>query len=191
MESLTMLINNEKKILVWRPFKNYSSSLLKYLGSYRVFKTDRFISVHGPVPFLENDLNTPNEEPALGHTNWLPEKASSYLKLLPIRNPYDRVVSQWKFSLNFNQIDFDEWLLECSKQLIQLPVSKVYRYDHLIRVEDIENELRKFDLFNEDHEFPHINKSEPVEGFKLTEKQRDMIYYLHYHDFLHGGYDKN
>ena len=186
-----MLINHEKKILVWRPFKNYSSSLVAYLSRVSIFGKEKFMSTHGPVPFLVNDSKNSESMPTLGHTNWLPEQASNYIKLLPIRNPYDRVVSQWMWGLKKGgSYSFDDWLLIHSKQLIQFPVTKIYKYDHLIHVEDMENELRKFELFKEDHKFPHINKSAPIDDFQLTQKQKDMIYYLHYSDFVEGGYEK-
>jgi hypothetical protein len=186
-----MLINNKKEILVWQPFKNYSTSIGKYLLNNKIFNENKFIFVQGPVPYLAKDVKEPDAEPGLGHTNWFPKRSTNYLKLLPIRDPYSRVVSQWKQALkNFKDIEFDEWLMIHSKQLIKFPVTKIYEYDELIRVEDIENELRKFHLFNEDYTFPHSNKSDIRNDFQLTQKQKDMIYYLHYSDFIEGGYEK-
>ena len=66
----------------------------------------------------------PEHEPSLGHTNWFPKRATTYTKILPIRNPYSRAVSQWKHALKYNDgLSFDEWLFRHSKQLIQFPVS--------------------------------------------------------------------
>ena len=186
-----MLVNNKKKIVVWQPFKNYSTSLVGYLANSKIFGSDRFLFVQGPVPYLDNDVRRPEHEPSLGHTNWLPKRATNYTKILPIRNPYDRAISQWKHALaNFKNLEFDEWLMIHSKQLIKFPVTKVYKYDKLIKVENIEQELKDLSLFNDEHEFPHSNKSEVDESFQLDQRQKDLIYYLHYSDFIEGEYEK-
>jgi len=185
-----MLINDSKKMLVWQPFKNYSTSLANYLTSYRIFRQQRFVFAQGPVPYLDNDVLEPEHEPSLGHTNWFSKRATDYTKILPIRNPYSRAVSQWKHALKYNnELSFDEWLLRHSKQLIKFPVSKVYRYDKLIKVENIEQELKNLSLFNDEYDFPHNNKSDDVD-FELNEDHKKLIYFLHYSDFQAGGYSK-
>ena len=163
----------------------------RYLCSPKIFGKERFIYVEGPAPCLPSDI-TPDGGPSLGHTNWLPDRYRNYLKLLPIRNPYDRVVSQWRWGLNLGEdYSFDEWLMIHSKQLIMFAVTKVYYpFDKIIRVEDIEDELRELGLLNGNHDFPHFNKSDVRNDFQLTQKQKDMIYYLHYSDFIEGGYEK-
>ena len=185
-----MLINNNRKMLVWQPFKNYSTSLADYLTSNRIFRQQRFVFVQGPVPYLENDVLESEHEPSLGHTNWFPKRATGYTKILPIRNPYFRVVSQWKHALKYSDgLSFDEWLLRHSKQLIQFPVSKMYRYDKLIKVENIEQELKDLSLFNNEYDFPHNNKSDDVD-FELNQEHKKLIYFLHQSDFEAGGYSK-
>ena len=185
-----MLINKKKKIIVWQPFKNYSTSISRYLCSYTVFGSEKFKFVQGPVPYLPNDVVEPEDEPSLGHTNWLPKKAINFQKLLPIRNPYDRAISQWKFAKAGKPVSFDEWLMEDSKQLIKFPVTKLYEYDELIKVENIEKELGRFNLFKEEHAFPYANKSADDTSFDLNQYQKDLIYYLHHEDFVKGGYKK-
>lgn len=156
-----MLINNSKKVLIWQPFKNYSTSIANYLTSRKFFGPDRFIFVQGPVPYLPNDVRQPDHEPALGHTNWLSERSTVYIKVLPIRNPYDRALSQWKHAIKTNpSLSFDDWLMIHSKQLIKFPVTKLYKYDKLLKVEDVENGLRELNLFKEEYPFPHSNKSD-------------------------------
>ena len=185
-----MLINNSKQMLVWQPFKNYSTSLLNYLCCHKVFKHKKFIFAQGPVPYFVTDVSRPEHEPSLGHTNWLSKRTASYTKVLPIRNPYNRTVSQWKHAIKTNpSLSFDDWLMIHSKQLIKFPVTKIYEYDILLRVEDIENGLRELNLFKDEHPFPHSNKSDDID-FTLTQYHKDMIYYLHYSDFIEGGYDK-
>ena len=44
-------------------------------------------------------------------------------------------------------------------------------------------------LLKEEHPFPHSNKSDDLD-FTLTQYHKDMIYYLHYSDFVEGGYEK-
>ena len=186
-----MLINNKKKILIWQPFKNYSTSLADYMTNYRIFGNGRFLFAQGPVPYLASDVTEPDHEPGLGHTNWLPARCTNYLKLLPIRNPYDRVISQWKNALkDWGNIEFDEWLMTHSKQLIMSPVTKMYKYEKLIKVENIQDELQQLGLWSGEHEFPHNNKSDIQDGFKLNQSQKDIIYYFHYSDFVEGGYEK-
>ena len=185
-----MLISKKKKIIVWQPFKNYSTSLLRYLANSKIFGEDRFSFVQGPVPYFDNDAKEFHHLPSLGHTNWLPKSATEYTKILPIRNPYSRVISQWKEGLKYDaDLSFDTWFLIHSKQLIQAPVTKLYQYDKLLKVEDIEQELRNLSLFNEDYAFPHNNKSEHND-FELSEKHKEIIYHVHYSDFDEGGYDK-
>ena len=185
-----MLINKEKKIIVWQPFKNYSTSIANYLTSNRIFGKEKFIFVQGPVPYFHGDTKSFDHLPSLGHTNWLPETATEYTRILPIRNPYSRVVSQWKEGLKYDSnLDFDHWFLVHSKQQIQFPVTKLYRYDKLIKVENIEQELRDLSLFNEEHEFPHSNKSDDSD-FELSERHKEIIYHMHYSDFDEGQYEK-
>ena len=196
-----MLINKERELIVWQPLKNYSTSLNKYLCSYRVFGKERFKFVQGPVPYLPNDVLNPENEPSLGHTNWYPKRAINFKKLLPIRNPYDRAISQWKFTISKGEnVSFNKWLMVHSKQLIKFPVTKLYEYDELIKVENIEQELKRFDLFKEECPFPHLNESwksadsknygVDFSSFKLSQQQKDLIYYLHHEDFVKGEYEK-
>ena len=84
-EVLTYTLQNSKNILVWQPFKNYSTSIANYLTSHKVFGFDKFVFVQGPVPYLPNDVAQPEHEPALGHTNWFSKRATNYTKVLPIR----------------------------------------------------------------------------------------------------------
>jgi hypothetical protein len=187
-----MLINEKLEMIVWQPFKNYSTSLAKYLVDHRVFgRGNQFKFVQGPVPYLDNDLKEFDRAPSLGHTNWFPKVSTHYTKVLPIRNPYDRVISQWKHALKYDGgLSFDDFLFNNSKQIIQFPATKVYKYDKLIKVENIEQELKDLSLFNDKYNFPHENKSKESDNFQLEEKQKELIYYLHYNDFQTGGYDK-
>ena len=40
------------------------------------------------------------------------------------------------------------------------PVTKMYKYEQLIKVEHIQHELEQLGLWNSEHEFPHNNKSD-------------------------------
>ena len=70
------------------------------------------------------------------------------------------------------------------------PVTKMYKYEQLIKVEHIQHELEQLGLWNSEHEFPHNNKSDIQDDFKLNQSQKDIIYYFHYSDFVEGGYEK-
>ena len=65
----------------------------------------------------------------------------------------------------------------------------MYRYDKLIKVENIEQELKDLSLFNDEYDFPHNNKSDDVD-LELNEEHKKLIYFLHQSDFEAGGYSK-
>ena len=65
----------------------------------------------------------------------------------------------------------------------------MYKHDKLIKVENIEQELKDLSLFKENYKFPHNNKSDEVD-FELNEEHKKLIYFLHQSDFEAGCYSK-
>lgn len=177
-----MIVNHQTKVIIWQPFKNYSFSIDSF------FRTE-----HGFEHIDGNQLSYSFNKTGYGrHTHYVPDNVKCYKKFLPIRNPYNRVMSQWKFSIKHgNTLNFDDWLLRAGNNPIMYPVTKLYDFDHLIHVEQICEELYNYrnilGIIRPIVEFPHINMSE-VSNPILTQEQKDFIYYFHYSDFLTGSY---
>lgn len=173
-----MLINHLKKIVIWTPFKNYSSSLNMYL------RQRGFIMTFGPQATIGHEKNR-----LTTHTNELMSGLEDYELILPIRNPYKRVVSQWKYHCAVsNKISFEEWFWKLSRAAIMLPVTRLYKYTRLIKVENIEQELKDLNLYY--GAFSKINESSKDLSHALSEQEKELIYYLHYEDFIAGNYEK-
>ena len=192
-----MIVNRKDKFAIFLPFKNYSNSLIDFfVTSCRTLCYVRYI---GDVPCYSW------EKPLYSnaHTCVCPEliMGKEWKRYLPIRNPYDRVISQWKWHLQRgdDQPEFEDWLMLHSKQAVSMPVTKVYsNYTDIIKCENIKNEIFNNDLMpiGPDREkqillFPHSNKSKIKKPpMQLTRRQQEIIYYFHYEDFLVGGYSK-
>lgn len=78
-----------------------------------------------------------------------------------------------------------------------MPVTVIYRdYDCVIRVENLEEELEKHNLIvyhpstNERLPIPHKNKTEDKVEMDLSPEHAELIYFLHYEDFVAGGYER-
>lgn len=179
-----MIVNHKTKVIIWQPFKNYSFSIDSF-----------FRAEHGFEHIDGSQLTHSFNETGYGrHTHYASDDIKHYKRFLPIRNPYNRVMSQWKFSIKHgNKLDFDNWLLRAGNNPIMYPVTKLYKFDHLIHTEQIFEELYNLKevlgIERQIIEFPHLNKSEynnPI----LTQSQKDFIYYFHYSDFLTGNYKR-
>jgi hypothetical protein len=147
----------------------------------------------GPNP----DYNFHTNAKVNRHTAYVPQDLrNGFARYLPIRNPYDRVISQYHWHLKVcDHISFDEWLMVHSKQPICMPVTTIYeKYDHLLHTENMTDEMRKYGLLivrnNEELEFPRENVTQNKQKIDLTPIQKDYIYFLHYSDFVAGGYPK-
>lgn len=182
-----MIVNDQTRVVIWQPFKNYSSSINSFFTSCD--HKERFY-------FVKSRQCTHNVDEFRdgGHGHMLPEKYSSYKRYLPIRNPYDRTISQWKYYVkNDGKLNFDEWLKHAASQPIMYPVTRIYAYDYLIVVESIHEDLSRYGqdigITRPLCDFPHMNRS-VSENPILTQSQKDFIYYFHYLDFLAGSYNR-
>lgn len=182
-----MIVNEKTEIIIWQPFKNYSTSINRFFAQHHSnFKIIKNLKLPDNITYSDRKYSS--------HGHELPTRYENYTKFLPVRNPYERVISQWKYYIKEGgDFNFDEWLLTCSTQPIMYPVTKIYKYDILIKVELLYEELRKYKetlgIQRPLHEFPHLNKSD-IEDPILTQPQKDFIYYFHYSDFNEGGYSR-
>ena len=78
-----------------------------------------------------------------------------------------------------------------------MPVTVVYRdHDCVIRVENLEEVLENHNLIvyhpstKERIPIPHKNKTENNHEINLSPEHAELIYFLHYEDFVAGGYTK-
>ena len=86
-----MYLNHQSELLIWEPYKNYSSSINEFLHDLY-----GWVRIFGEQPFVHSD------DVIVGaHTNTIPTvaKIKDFRMFLPLRNPYDRVLSQWKYSI--------------------------------------------------------------------------------------------
>jgi len=200
-----MLHSPRKKVIIYQPFKNASTSLGRFF-----LQSPYFQEILGEHPNWNVDkIEVPQEfeRPHGSHTHvwfsWRLQDFKEYDVYVPIRNPYDRTVSMYKFYLqhctkkNINPLGFSDWLLREFKQPIHLPVTQVYNYTQLIKVEQIEEDVSKLvekhDIFFRRtalKQFPHNNKSQEIEEIKMTQFEKDVIYFWHYQDFINGGYER-
>lgn len=188
-----MIVNRKNKFVIFMPFKNYSNSLLAFFTKWSCYT--RYV---GDCPHFSW------ESPLFvnPHTATCPQlvMGEEWRRYLPIRNPYDRVISQWKWHIQTGEeLEFNDWLMTHSKQAVSMPVTKVYpHHTDLLKCENIIDEIfNNQDLYfgpNREKQiqlFPHSNKSKikkpPVE---LTQRQQEIIYYYHYEDFVAGEYSK-
>ena len=178
-----MLVNYEKKTIIVTPFKNFSTTLEK------IFSDQNWRKIYGSHPHISGEnLGFPDLYDK--HNNVVSQifLDDGYEIILPIRNPYDRVASFWKHSqMVYGDIIFDKWFFEDSKYACCLPVTRTYKYHHLVRVENLTEDFESLDIKIDF--VPHLNKS-VKKSQEFTDIQKEQIYYLHYEDFKNGGYEK-
>ena len=184
-----MITNHVRECLIYTPFKNCSSSLHNYFR-----KRPPFNSTLGPHPAY----NDGRHERSGKHTAWLSPEWSDWKKFLPLRNPFDRVRSMyWWHISKHEELEFDEWFDIHMKQPVCEPVIKIYfAYDHIIRCEHIEDDLREHGLLLETPKgaeipFPRNNVTNPPRRIEFTQRQRDIIYWFHIEDFVAGNYPRD
>lgn len=167
-----MLVNYERQVAIFTPFKNYSVSIHTY------FEVDReWIMCIGPQPF--DGLIGP-------HANVVATWWKGWELWLPIRNPYDRVVSMWRYQCSIDgEMPWDEWMRDCFSLPHFGPVTTLYPYTRLIHCETIAETLRS--LGCDYGEFPRLNVSDGKRP-EMTLEHRHMIEQVHAADFRMGGY---
>lgn len=179
-----MLYNHDLQTIIWTPYKNYSTSIRCYLLDQLRSPWREFIG-YEPCTGLEIKQYGV-------HTTNYPEYYDHFKFILPIRNPYDRVLSQYKFESKYfttTHYTFKEWFWKYGKDQYRLSATKLYRYNELLKVENIEQELKRLNL-HLGYPLPKMNVSQNNNECVLTQEDKDLIYFLHYEDFIAGGYEK-
>lgn len=166
-----MLINERQRIVIYTPFKVGSQSLHKYFDNreswWRVIGKHPLSPIYGP------------------HTADLATRWEEYEILLPLRDPFSRVVSMWKYYRQTGgDLLFPAWLDERLTSPELGPVAGQYRFTGVLHLETMGAELKARGL--DYGEFPHLHKG--TENHTLTIDERDRIVQVHGIDFLVGGY---
>lgn len=220
-----MIYNKKLNTIIWLPYKNFSSSLVHY------FDAHEWNTSHEPTDwelYLSNSIKTShvpgwNGVDCSRHGITYPiidteeigncfeasygfKPFHEYRRLLPIRNPYDRVLSMWKFHIESNRYHkwgapetlkwfMEEWFMF---HPLSLPVCRIFKthWQFLIKTEDIENELKKHEIYLPYKKFPKANKSnlllEDLMDEATTEvwenKYKPLIAHFHKVDFEAGNY---
>ena len=184
-----MIIHKNEGLLtvIWTPFKNYSTSLHQCL-----LKRPEFIGVKDKHPYRFKKQGRGNFSKAIdAHTNicntlW---GLKGSRQILPIRNPYNRTISNYHYAKKENWIPKSYTMLDFlySKSHLHFPVVELYQYTHLVHVENIVEEFKILGIDISDIE--HHNKGDYTE-YELSEKEKELIYFWHYPDFVAGGYEQ-
>lgn len=173
-----MLINTSKQLLIWTPYKSYSTSFHHHFRGYNGWLG--VVGAHTMMPHMHGP-----------HTNSYQGPTSvDLVRILPLRNPFNRVRSMYKFSQRDQtpekKLTFTEWFETFG--VLPLNGSAVSQYEHeeVIRVETLAEDLSKFGIDAKD--FPHENKSNEESKILLTDDQKTVIRYIHRKDFEKGNY---
>jgi hypothetical protein len=185
-----MLINCDTKTIIYTPFKNYSTSLHEYFGDLDGW--EEFVGIH---PRIDGDCYDcdPNYNITYKHTNKPPSVYKSYKRILPLRNPYDRVMSMWAWTnMEFGGVSFESFFFRGAKYPAAFPAARIYPYDFIVRTENIKEDFEKAGIDIDMSKFPHSHESTyPITAHKYTEFEKSSIYWWHKEDFDAGNYEKN
>lgn len=219
-----MIYNKELNTIIWLPYKNYSSSLMEYFDAHewrtsheptewQAYTSNSIKTNHVPgfddiggtrhgitYPVMCHPLNSHSYE-------WEPRPFKAYRRLLPLRNPYDRVLSMWKFHVDSNrehqwgQSESLQWYMEEVFMFhpLTLPACRIFKnhWQWIIKTEDIENELIRHEINIPKKIFPMANASRiklvdimDKPTIKLwEEKYKPLVAHFHKSDFEAGGYE--
>ncbi len=166
--------------------------------------SDNLITFSSPI--LQHALPKQLKGKYISNKTW-----AEYKKFTIIRNPYDRVVSDYFWMKNDAHASslitgsFDDFLalreevVNNNKYKEDIYFDHFYpmhfyfegiKYDHVLRFENINkgfDKLRK--LYHIENALPKVNNS-IKEGFVLNEQQKDRIYKLYKKDFVRFKYKK-
>lgn len=182
-----MLINHKSKQIILLPFKCWTTSTVEYFikSEWRLLK-----SLH---PYISGDSRNFNEEYSIvdKHGNVVPHIYMKYDKILLIRNPYERIISMWKWLYNLKEeITFEKFFnSQATKWPSCFPVTLNYPYDYIVRVEDYFDDFKKLNIHIDRNNFQQRNSFHTPEH-TLTELEKEIIYWFHKSDFDVGNYQK-
>lgn len=181
-----MLINHETKKVILTPFKCWTTSTSDY------FMNLGWEGVQTLHPYISGDMRNVDKYYYMvgGHGNIVPHAYSNYKKILLIRNPYNRVVSMWKWICKkYKPMRFEDYFYNELKYPTCFPVTVNYPYDYLVKVESYFNDMEKLGIEIDKSKFPHLNVC-TTPHHELTEIEKEIIYWFHKSDFDAGNYDK-
>lgn len=181
-----MLLNHDRKLVILTPFKCWSTSIIAYFLSEGGW--EEFHSLH---PYISGDSRShhPSYSQIGKHGNVVPHKYSSYKKLVIIRNPYERIVSMWKWVHKKHLVDFESYFYQGMTWPACFPVGMNYPYDELVRVENLVQDFMKVDITIRIEDFPELNSVDDL-NHELTTVEKEIIFWFHGIDFELGDYKK-
>ena len=183
-----MLINHEEKVIIHLPFKNYSTSLRTY---FLEFDEWELLNTLHPTVTRDSYDNDSRYYMSSAHGNIPPYNFIRYKKILPLRNPYDRVISVWKWICrSFGEVEFNKHFYKGAKYPTSFPVSRTYPHDFVVRTENLKEDFEKYGINLDMDTFPHLNKHGSEVEHELTELEKEIIYWWHKEDFDAGNYEK-
>lgn len=153
------------------------------------------------MPIYQHMLPKQLKDRYIGKARW-----NTYKKITIIRNPYDRVVSDYSWLIKyeeFSHLSFDDFLslredvVKNNKYNENMYYDHFYpmhlyfeeiNYDHVLRFENLRTELPKLrKLYKIEKEFVKTNTTEHS-NFTLTNAQKARIYKLYKKDFTQFNY---
>jgi hypothetical protein len=153
------------------------------------------------IPVYQHMLPKQLKGKYIGEARW-----NNYKKVTIIRNPYDRIVSDYfwlKPYEQFSRLSFDDFLglredvVKNNRYSENMYYDHFYpmylyfegiEYDHVLRFENLEAELEELrKIFKIEKQFTKNNQTEHSD-FVLTRTQKKRIYNLYKRDFEQFGY---
>lgn len=184
-----MLINHSEQTIIFTPFKNYSHSLIEYFTG---FGYDDLGTLH---PNIQGDVRNNHMwyHRCGRHGNIVPNVYQRYRRIVPVRNPYNRNISAWRYHSRVvpeeSRISFEEYLMRGGKGPSIFPVTRIYAADHIVRVENLVEDFALLGIEVNPNHFPHSNQSDSSKYQDvLTDKHKNIISWWHSEDFDAGGY---
>jgi hypothetical protein len=181
-----MLINHKTKQVILTPFKCWASSTARYFVSK---EWENFQNLH---PYISGDMRNSNPFYSMvgGHGNVVPNRYSGYSKILLIRNPYERVLSMWKWVCKKHGLmRFEDYFYNGCQWPTCFPVTLNYPHDHLVKVESYFDDMERLGIKINKNKFPHLNACS-TPHHELTDTEKEIIYWFHYADFKAANYEK-
>jgi hypothetical protein len=181
-----MLINHETRQIILTPFKCWTTSSADY------FMNRGWRGIKSQHPYISGDMR--NSDPSYniigGHGNVVPHVYSKFDKILLIRNPYQRVLSMWRWICKKHGLmRFEDYFYNGCQWPTCFPVTLNYPHDHLVKVESYFDDMERLGIEINKNKFPHINACS-TPHHELTDTEKEIIYWFHYADFKAGNYEK-
>ena len=174
-----MLFNFEKKIAILLPFKTGSTSVVGHLTDKKRKSDLNWIPLYAPHF---------NESVEI-HSNVKPPHMSDFTKFLLVRNPYARVLSMWNHTCRYEKIEipFNKGFIQNIHRPVIGSVTQHFPFDYLIKMENMEDDLKKYDLIEADESIKIRNVGNTPD-YEFSDEELIAIRYLYRSDFVNCGY---